>query len=78
MSVPVTDLLKPRILRLLRSVILFTVGISGVIYEVVVEHGQKPTILVAMISLALSPAILNVDERRKAPARNGDSAKDEP
>lgn len=58
----------------LRSAVLFVVGIGGIIYEIVVEHGDKPTLLVLLGAMVGLPAFLSVDEsrRKSEPGDGGD------
>lgn len=62
--------MTPRALRTLRSAVLFVVGIAGIIYEIVVEHGEKPTLLILLAAMVGLPAFLKIDEGKKA-AGNG-------
>lgn len=50
--------------HLTRDSILFTVGVAGIIYEIVVDHGERPTLLVLLGAMVGLPAFLRADERR--------------
>jgi hypothetical protein len=67
----------PRTLRLWRSIALFVVGIAGIAYEVVVDHGDRPTLLLLLGAMVGLPAFLNKDEKSRAPdpspKRDGDT-----
>jgi len=54
-------------LRRLRSIILFVVGLGGIGYEVVVDHGERPTLLILLGAMVGLPAFLRVDEKRRPP-----------
>ena len=60
------DLLTPSLLKVLRSVALFTVGIGGVIYEIVVDHTERPTLLILLGAMVGLPAFLKTDEKRRS------------
>lgn len=57
--------------RALRSAILFTVGIAGIVYEVVVDHGERPTLLILLAAMVGLPAFLHFDESKK---KDGDQS----
>lgn len=47
---------------------LFGVGILGIVYETVVVHGDRPTLLVLFGAMVGLPAFLRTDEKVKPPA----------
>jgi hypothetical protein len=51
--------------RRLRSTVLFVVGIVGIIYEVVFDKLERPTVLILLAAMVGLPALLSVDERRR-------------
>lgn len=63
-----------RTLRTLRSAILFAVGIAGIVYEIVVDHGERPTLLILLAAMVGLPAFLSADEKRRS--TDPDSGKD--
>jgi hypothetical protein len=54
-----------RRLRLSRDTIIFLLGIAGIIYETVVENGDKPTLLILFGAMIGLPAFLHGDEQVK-------------
>jgi hypothetical protein len=48
-----------------RDVILFFAGLSGVAYETVGEHADRPTLLLLFGAMMGLPAFLRADERRR-------------
>lgn len=52
-------------MRLSRDTIIFLLGIAIIIYEVVVEHGERPTVLILAGAMIGLPAFLHGDERIK-------------
>lgn len=59
----------------LRSIVLFVVGIAGIIYEVVVDKLERPTVLVLLAAMVGLPAFLRADERRRANGKDGEPGK---
>lgn len=51
-------------LRQIRSGILFVVGLGGIGYETIVEHTERPTLLLLFAAMIGLPAFLRLDERR--------------
>ena len=51
-------------LRAIRSGVLFVVGIAGIAYETLVEHIERPTLLILFAAMIGLPAFLGLDERR--------------
>jgi hypothetical protein len=51
--------------RRLRSIVLFVVGIAGIVYEIVIDHAERPTLLILLAAMVGLPAFLKVDEARK-------------
>jgi hypothetical protein len=63
-------------LRRLRSITLFVVGLVGIGYEVVIDHADRPTILILLGAMVGLPAFLRTDEKRRPdtpPSRDGDT-----
>lgn len=54
--------MSPRSLRTARSIILFVVGIAGIVYETLIEQGDKPTLLILFAAMVGLPAFLRIDE----------------
>lgn len=46
---------------------LLVAGLSGLGYETVVEHADRPTLIVAFLGLCGLPVFLKADERLVAP-----------
>ena len=46
-----------------RSVVLFVVGIVGIVYETIGRQGERPTLLILFAALVGLPAFLHFDER---------------
>jgi len=55
----------------IRTSILFGVGIAGIVYETLVNSGERPTLLILFAAMCGLPAFLNFDERRNSDKRNG-------
>lgn len=51
-------------LRQVRSGVLFVVGLVGIGYETIVEHTERPTLLLLFAAMIGLPAFLRLDERR--------------
>jgi hypothetical protein len=51
--------------RQLRDATLFLAGLAGFAHEVVVTHGERPTMLLACLALMGFPIFLRQDEDRK-------------
>jgi len=49
----------------LRSTVLFVVGLAGIVYETLVEHTERPTLLILFAGMVGLPAFLKADERRE-------------
>lgn len=56
--------LTPQTLHRWRSVVLFVGGFVGAAYEVVVDHGDRPTVLILLAGMMGLPAFIPV---RKTP-----------
>jgi hypothetical protein len=62
-------------LRKLRSIALFVVGLGGIVYEITIDHGDRPTLLILLGAMVGLPAFLKTDEKRRPetpPSRDGD------
>lgn len=66
------DVLTQRQLRTARSVVLFVGGFLGAAYEVVVDHADRPTILILLAGMMGLPAFL---PSRKTDDGDGAAAK---
>ena len=51
--------------RLSRDGILFFVGLAGIVYETLVNNGDKPTLLVLFGAMVGLPAFLRTDESKQ-------------
>lgn len=51
----------------IRSVVLFVVGVGGVIYELVVTGTDRPALLVLLGMFAGLPLVINVDKIMQQP-----------
>lgn len=58
---------RPRTIeeRLPRDLILFFVGLAGIIHETVVEAGERPYLITAFLGMCGLPVWLNRDEVRQ-------------
>jgi hypothetical protein len=62
-------------LRKLRSIALFVVGLGGIVYEIAIDHAERPTLLILLSAMVGLPAFLKTDEKRRPdtpPDRDGD------
>lgn len=55
-----------RTFRLSRDTVLFVSGLLGIIYETVIEHGDRPTLLVLFGAMVGLPAFLKADESKSS------------
>ena len=56
-----------RKVRFTRDGVLFVTGLAGIIYETVVAHGDRPTLLVVFSAMCGLPAFLKVDATNGKP-----------
>lgn len=64
-----------------RDGVLFFVGIAGIVYEAVSNHGDRPTLLVLYAAMVGLPAFLRTDEqlqKRQPEVETKKSDEDEP
>lgn len=52
--------------KITRDRIIWTVGILGIIYEVFIDHVEKPTVLIALLAMMGVPPVLRSDEAIQA------------
>jgi allophanate hydrolase subunit 1 len=55
-------------LRLQRTTVLLVAGLSGLAYETIAEHADRPTLIVAFLGLCGLPVFLKADEKLAAPS----------
>jgi hypothetical protein len=55
---------RPRGPKLTRDLVIFTVGILGIIHEAVIEQAERPFLLAVFAAMIGLPAFLRVDERK--------------
>ncbi len=61
-----------------RDVVLFVVGLAGIVYVTVTDGGDRPTLLILFGGMIGLPAFLAVDERKKKNGNgNGAATRDE-
>lgn len=48
--------------KAIRSTVLFVCGLAGICYETVVEHTERPTLLILFAGMVGLPAFLKMDE----------------
>ncbi len=48
-----------------RDVVLFVVGLAGIVYVTVTDGGDRPTLLILFGGMVGLPAFLRVDEKKK-------------
>lgn len=67
--------------KVARDTILFTVGLMGIAYETVVEHADRPTLLLMFGAMVGLPSFLGrdakVEERRSGAERRSKDEDDE-
>lgn len=49
---------------LTRDLVLFVFGLGGIVYETIVDHTDRPTLLILFGAMVGLPAFLHTDERR--------------
>jgi len=59
-------------MRLTRSVILFSAGLSGLIYEILAPGPNSEVVVTACVAILLAPGVLYDDERRRQRRRRDD------
>jgi len=62
--------------RTLRDIILFVVGIAGIVYETVATGGERPTLIIAFLGMCGAPVFLRTDEAQKAKSDAAAARKD--
>ncbi len=62
-----------RLTPALRDVVLFIVGLAGIVYVTVTDGGDRPTLLILFGGMIGLPAFLRVDEKKKTNG-NGNGA----
>lgn len=56
--------LTPRVLKNLRDVAIFGMGLVGIIHETFFSHGERPTLLLLFAAMIGLPAFLRMDEKK--------------
>lgn len=46
---------------------LYAMGLAGIAYEIVIDHTERPTLLILLGAMVGLPSILKLDEKRSAP-----------
>lgn len=54
-----------RRIKVARTTILFTAGLSGIAFETLAQDGERPTFLLLFAAMIGLPTALALDERRK-------------
>lgn len=45
---------------------LYLVGLAGIVYEILIDHSDRPTLLILLGAMVGLPSILKIDEKRAA------------